>query len=496
MALYEQLAADSAGSDAETHARAHVGLAAAAMALGLYDQALVSAEVAAVAARTAGHHALEAHGHGLVATLVHRLGETERATAALTEALRLLSLTSGGPERLAAAIICAEGLLRVGCFAAAHRLIETGYADAELLGDERSFSYMAIWRAYVELAWAERLAPVDPEAGRRHRLAARTHGRFAADHGRRVGSDVALVSGTVYAAAAAASLEDPAGALADLTGLPLTNPFEQAVALLATARAQLALGRIDDADATLRDLVGRDVLGFHPDVHDAAQREVIAVLEHRGDDRAAGALWRELYVAERRRALQEAEHRAIGIEAAVELALTTRSLAEREHALASLRDLSERDELTGLLNRRGLASATRHLRAADARVGVLVIDVDRFKDVNDHHGHAVGDRVLAEVATVLRSLTRASDVVCRLGGDEFVIVLSPPDAARPLAERIVRGIGDAAWHVHAPGLAITISVGGCSVPSGLSFEALVAAADTALYDAKAAGRNRAFVRPA
>jgi diguanylate cyclase (GGDEF)-like protein len=150
------------------------------------------------------------------------------------------------------------------------------------------------------------------------------------------------------------------------------------------------------------------------------------------------------------------------------------------------KDLAFRDPVTDLGNRRAfddrLHSATRHGGADSA---LLMIDVDRFKVVNDTHGHEEGDRVLRLVGSAITRSIRAHDFAARVGGDEFAVLLGHADAedAHHIAERIGRAVEQ------DTDLALTVSIGIaalCDDPRGT-----VLAADVALYDAKAAGRNRA-----
>jgi diguanylate cyclase (GGDEF)-like protein len=123
------------------------------------------------------------------------------------------------------------------------------------------------------------------------------------------------------------------------------------------------------------------------------------------------------------------------------------------------------------------------------QVGFLVVDLDRFKRINDEHGHAVGDAVLERLAYVMRNSLRAFDLVYRLGGEEFVVVL--PGVTLEKAAEIAERLRDAAERARPHGLDVTMSIGvaaaaGCE----LDFDDLYARADAALYAAKECGRNR------
>lgn len=164
--------------------------------------------------------------------------------------------------------------------------------------------------------------------------------------------------------------------------------------------------------------------------------------------------------------------------------------------LADLALASRRDALTGLPNRRAFEEDLAREASRAARAGtplaVVVLDVDRFKAVNDTHGHAAGDAVLRAVAARAAGAIRAGDLLARVGGEEFGILLPAADLARAVdaAERIRTTL--AALPVEAAGiaLAITASFGCAALARGETPEALVARADARLYEAKGAGRNR------
>ena len=172
--------------------------------------------------------------------------------------------------------------------------------------------------------------------------------------------------------------------------------------------------------------------------------------------------------------------------------------AEAAQRLAS--SLARHDALTGLPNRRVFSEV---LDKAIARAGrganphaVLIIDLDRFKPVNDIHGHAAGDVVLCEVANRLKGLVRGSDSVARLGGDEFGIVLdcssatkAPGEAAIRLAERVIEAVGrPIAYGGRTLGVGASIGIAICPTDGG-DADTMLHAADMAMYRAKQEGRG-------
>lgn len=194
-------------------------------------------------------------------------------------------------------------------------------------------------------------------------------------------------------------------------------------------------------------------------------------------------------------ALQEVDERNFLIAATqlIENSLHTHFQNLREQAL---REKAELDPLTGLGNRSmfesGLRRALDLAVGNDRLVGVLFVDLDRFKPINDTHGHAVGDWLLCEVAHRLRDRVRADDLVARLGGDEFTIVLTAlrsPDDARRVAQKVADALSEP--FEHAVGrLQTGASIGLAWSPEyGVGVADLVNAADQAMYAAKQAGRG-------
>jgi diguanylate cyclase (GGDEF)-like protein/PAS domain S-box-containing protein len=165
------------------------------------------------------------------------------------------------------------------------------------------------------------------------------------------------------------------------------------------------------------------------------------------------------------------------------------------HRVELLERRARTDPLTGLGNRRLLLLELGTAAAAQQPepLGVLMIDIDRFKDVNDTHGHAAGDEVLAEVARRIAAVVRGHDVVARWGGEEFCVLL--PDVASnaevlEVAERIRGVVAQAPIRTAAGEIDVTVSVGAVRTRPGLEPPELIGSADRALYSAKDAGRNR------
>lgn len=158
-----------------------------------------------------------------------------------------------------------------------------------------------------------------------------------------------------------------------------------------------------------------------------------------------------------------------------------------------MKTLAMNDQLTGLMNRRSfLDLAQAHVaqeRDQDQPGALIMADIDHFKQVNDQHGHQIGDEVLQSVARTISESFRSTDLVCRWGGEEFLIYLPGAnlDIARRLAEDLRKKIEGSS---HAKGLKVSISAGVAVFEDNQTLAEVTQRADQRLYDAKQAGRNR------
>lgn len=195
---------------------------------------------------------------------------------------------------------------------------------------------------------------------------------------------------------------------------------------------------------------------------------------------------------------------------AEELALRTRGLLRRkrqsDRRRARMQDglrLAMHDPLTGLYNRRAaapqLAAIADRSKAEGTPFAVLVMDLDRFKQVNDVYGHAAGDQVLVEVARRLLANLRESDVLARIGGEEFLAILPRSNiaVARRVAERLCEVMDDQPIRLMSgDDLRVTVSIGVAvaGLDGSFAVEGLVEQADLALLESKGAGRNQVTYR--
>ncbi|MCX8049754.1 MAG: EAL domain-containing protein [Methylohalobius sp.] len=239
-----------------------------------------------------------------------------------------------------------------------------------------------------------------------------------------------------------------------------------------------------------------DEMGLRPEVN-RCRIGAMALLPVRVRDRAVGAL----AVCAQEPGFFEAEHLSlleelcadIGYALEFEAITLERKLQEKE-----LEFLAYHDPLTSLPNRRRLlehlAQAVAHARRQGVGFALVLLDLDRFKDVNDCFGHSAGDRLLVQVATHLHGQLRATDLLARLGGDEFALVLddlhTPEDAGR-VAAKLIDSL-ERSWQI---GEEIEVRVGAsCGIAlypdHGSEASALLQHADAALYQAKAQGRGQ------
>jgi diguanylate cyclase (GGDEF)-like protein len=175
-------------------------------------------------------------------------------------------------------------------------------------------------------------------------------------------------------------------------------------------------------------------------------------------------------------------------------------VAEVEQLQAELREQALHDPLTGLYNRRYLTEMlgreVARTKSEQTPLSIIVSDIDLFKNINDNHGHQVGDRFLVAVAKLMTASTRGSDVVCRYGGEEFIILM--PGASLPAAAQRAEALRQACAALcirhEGQALSITMSFGVAALPDhGQEAEQVIIKADKAMYQSKQAGRNQVTV---
>jgi two-component system, cell cycle response regulator len=170
--------------------------------------------------------------------------------------------------------------------------------------------------------------------------------------------------------------------------------------------------------------------------------------------------------------------------------------AALSHRSETLQHAALTDPLTGMQNRRYFDEALREyldaFRHVDKPLGLLIIDLDHFKQINDTHGHDIGDKVLREVGDGLRAITRYHDVLARLGGEEFALVVPNMDEDQlvEFADRIRGAVAQVVVASPRGRIRVTASVGAAVWNGRESADDFFRRADTCLYEAKRGGRNR------
>ena len=169
-------------------------------------------------------------------------------------------------------------------------------------------------------------------------------------------------------------------------------------------------------------------------------------------------------------------------------------------ATVAMEEMAHSDFLTGLLNRRGvmvrMETERKRLVRSGGKLGVLIVDLDLFKRINDNWGHAVGDLALVEIARVLKDSVRTYDGVARWGGEEFLVGmfdLSCFAELEAVANNLLNAVRQVRLDCHGVDVSLTYSIGGILADATVSLDEIIKQADDALYRAKNEGRDRAVL---
>jgi diguanylate cyclase (GGDEF)-like protein len=313
---------------------------------------------------------------------------------------------------------------------------------------------------------------------------------------------------------AAGALSDAERSIALLTGDGDPNPYLLGMAVRAEVQARMALGRPLEAQAAGEGALA--MLGERvPQTRSLIFTAVAEALREAGRiEKAYEALARSAELE--REAFRELSELKVSLERATlqvgaarregeSLALKNRELAEAHAELkrrteqlemlqSELREQAERDWLTGLYNRRFLAQELERLsrQRLTGAVSLAVLDIDKFKSINDRYGHEAGDQVLVRVSRLLCDTLRDTDSVVRSGGEEFILLMPHTDerAATACCERIRKAIADEVWEAIGEDVSLTCCVGVASAQAQHDLAALLRLADQRLYEAKNGGRDR------
>jgi diguanylate cyclase (GGDEF)-like protein len=435
----------------------------------------------------------QARFHAVSGTAAYWFGDHDTAIDETVLALAVLSGTEPTPERALATAACGLNFAYTRLFPLAAEVLGRALELAAELGlPAGRFHNQA---QYVQLTWGMSLDHLGLAAERDERFAAvvRHHAAAVADpelpdamralsHAER-----ALLAGRLGDAATARE------GLRAAAAVPIEVPFPSLRRLLAHAEgaALAAEGRLDEAGRVLgalwESVSDRPV---HPRTDDVPLL-LARVAEAAG--RTADALhWYRVVYGRYGRTQQESWQAR---ETAARLRVEQEALLRRSRELEAD---TLTDPLTGLPNRRALdaelAVLLPELQAAGEPLSLAVLDVDRFKRINDGHGHPVGDEVLRTIGRVLRERCEDCDRFARYGGDEFVLCLPAPlDSARAEVAAVVAAVAGQPWSEVAPGLRVTIGWGIAELGPEDTPTSLFAAADRELLAGKRGRRHLAPV---
>jgi diguanylate cyclase (GGDEF)-like protein len=426
-----------------------------------------------------------------------RLGESDIAEYDIEAALHDLAeaevaLAAGEPDSVAAVnarVGIAVGYRQLRLYELVGPQFQAAYEIST--GDPEQNGNRSMWLgnlASLHLEWALELYQVGlGEEAEKHTAEAEAYALRSADEACGPDAGAWRESALLTAACARADRDDPAGAATDIEHyLGLLEARGLASAALAYSRPfhGVAVSRAGRPAEALR-IMEAAVAALPADAEwliVAATRRTHAVLlaSHGSEDARAGLVYGDTLAAALWRERQRNLHAAGTMQAYEKLRVRHEQAAQA----------AETDALTGVANRRGFDQAFDALRTtaggAGQPVAVLLVDLDKFKKINDVLGHAAGDAALRSVATALRSQLRDGDLVGRLGGDEFGVLLpgADPAAAAGIADRMVQAVRA------IPDCGVTVSIGVAGGPSHALPETL-RTADEAMYRVKRAGGDAA-----
>ena len=263
-------------------------------------------------------------------------------------------------------------------------------------------------------------------------------------------------------------------------------------ALVRWGAAELAWAQRDwaAAEAALAEMKALSLTVEYEQLACTAQQLLIQVLEEQGKTEAVRLEHRGLRVRERRLVTESLEGRLAVVDSRLSARRSERSLQEALVASRQFEKWSLEDALTGLANRRHAEQVlAERLRAAAAHgrpLTVAMIDVDKFKRINDRFSHAVGDRVLKTLGVIMASQVREHDLAARWAGDEFVILFADAEEriARQACGRMHTAIAAFDWELIAAGLAVSVSIGLSQAGAGDSLDELLERSDERMYESK------------
>jgi diguanylate cyclase len=458
-----------------------VGRMYALLALGRFEEALVVGEGLVQLRDALGPRSSQAKLLADTAEVLIRLGRTDDGLRHLARAIALLEVAPRGTVRYVSAMSSMADAAR------AAELFEFADECARVASDAFSTddlyrSAAELQRAELLLEWGLRLEQIGrgDEANARFARSVALSRHWAEFYADAPAEEAPLAHALLALGLAKVGESEEALAIVDKLLMPLREEGLTHEARLVHLAYALALRARGELRAARREFIAADELTDQPgqrlilwyelaalaavEAECESTRIIMSTVRTQMDE-----LWR--LRVDRRTMLRQARRR-VDLEAArIDADLVASS-----------------DALTGLGNRRLF---DRHIDELDGAVVLLLVDVDKFKGINDRFSHGVGDKVLREVAAVLRAHCRADEVAVRFGGDEFALFLRTDlSSAATVAERIRQVIAARDWETLAVGLRVTLSIGLAAFTTGMTGRELYDRADRHLYVAKRTGRDR------
>lgn len=470
-----------AAGDGVRLARAVYRTAVAYANAGRVGDGIDHAVHALVLARETGDGALIVRAHGLTASTLLESGKLSRGVEVLAAGIRAAERVVGDSVDLAAGLhMLASAYMMLGGYDEAVALEGRAYAIDTQIGAHIDQLFARYNRGELYLQWALRIAPTEPQRAAELFAEAEAVALAVAEQ-TASGEATFIVDSLVVAGTAATRLGRHEEAVVRLeqaiesaTG---DEPWTLGTALVALGEALIELDRPRDATPCLDR--GLEIVGRLSDTptrlrgHRARSR----ARELAGDVAGSLADARAAYELLEARSRSEHDELVATVRARVQLAAT-------EESRDAFRTAADVDPLTGVLNRRRFDEL---LAARTPTTGLVLIDIDHFKTINDRYGHVAGDEVLRRIATAIGTAVRShSDVAARLGGDEFALLIEQTSehAITDVCARVRAAIGEVRTGDVAPGLALTVSIGAAT-----GQRELYERADGALYSVKRDGRD-------
>ncbi|GEN79379.1 GGDEF domain-containing protein [Actinotalea fermentans] len=504
-----ELARAQGPADAEMRISLHVGFAH--LHLGHDSDALAAAERTAHLAQRASDLVWQSRALVCRGLVHHALGHVEDAVDLLRRAVELrreADDAAGTAELLNHLGTVYTGMSQFGPEAAAVLSESRRLWLAEGDTDQAAVAQVNLARAFV--VTGRRIAEQNPRGALAAARRALTFAEQAVEEADAAGltrfaidARLAVVGAHILAgdlAAAGVTLE---AARAMVERFPTRNG--QLAIHREAARWLVLTGRHDEAVAEVEAGLALCETLDRPGERVELLRSLVAAHEGRDDAPAALGALHELHELTVRLADAVAERRSALLSSRLEVERAQRTAEAERRRAAALEERNARlaweashDALTGLANRRVLDAVLLRLTSTRARFAVALLDIDHFKTVNDTWSHQTGDQVLVRLAAELRGTLRGDDLAARYGGEEFAVVLTDVEMATAVlvCERMRRAVADIDWGELMPGHRLTISLGVVTSDLHGTPEALLAAADVALYAAKADGRNAVRVATA